>query len=44
GLWKVYGDEEKSRSLFAKYQKCTAEVHIAALYRCLLSRSDSRLG
>ena len=23
GLWKVYGDEEKARSLFAKYKKCT---------------------
>jgi len=22
GLWKVYGDEEKARSLFAKYKKC----------------------
>jgi len=23
GLWKVYGNEEKARSLFAKYKKCT---------------------
>ena len=23
GLWKVYGDEEKTCSLFAKYKKCT---------------------
>ena len=23
GLWKVYGDEEKARSLFEKYRKCT---------------------
>ena len=23
GLWKVYGVEEKARSLFAKYKKCT---------------------
>ncbi len=23
GLWKAYGDEEKARSLFAKYKKCT---------------------
>ena len=23
GLWKVYGDEEKARSLFEKYKKCT---------------------
>ena len=23
GVWKVYGDEEKARSLFAKYRKCT---------------------
>lgn len=23
GLWKVYGDEDKARSLFAKYKKCT---------------------
>ena len=22
-LWKVYGDEEKARSLFEKYRKCT---------------------
>lgn len=22
GFWKVYGDEEKARKLFAKYQKC----------------------
>ncbi len=25
GLWKVYGNEEKARSLFAKYKKCTEE-------------------
>ncbi len=23
GLWKVYGDEEKARSLFKKYKKYT---------------------
>ena len=23
GLWKVYGDEEKTCSLFTKYKKCT---------------------
>ena len=23
GLWKVYGDEEKAKTLFAKYKKCT---------------------
>lgn len=23
GYWKVYGDEEKARQLFAKYKKCT---------------------
>ncbi len=23
GRWKVYGDEEKARSLFEKYRKCT---------------------
>ena len=23
GLWKVYGVEEKARSLFEKYRKCT---------------------
>lgn len=23
GCWKVYGDEEKAKSLFAKYKKCT---------------------
>ena len=28
GLWKVYGDEEKARSLFAKYKKCT-EIYCA---------------
>lgn len=22
-LWKVYGDEEKAHSLFAKHKKCT---------------------
>jgi len=28
GLWKVYGDEEKARSLFEKYKKCT-EIYCA---------------
>ena len=28
GLWKVYGDEEKARALFAKYKKCT-EIYCA---------------
>ena len=28
GLWKVYGDEEKARLLFAKYRKCT-EIYCA---------------
>ena len=28
GRWKVYGDEEKARSLFAKYKKCT-EIYCA---------------
>ena len=28
GLWKVYGDEEKARSLFEKYRKCT-EIYCA---------------
>ena len=28
GLWKVYGNEEKARSLFAKYKKCT-EIYCA---------------
>ena len=28
GLWKVYGDEGKARSLFAKYKKCT-EIYCA---------------
>ena len=36
GLWKVYGDEEKARSLFAKYRKCT-EIY------CALWQSGSRL-
>lgn len=28
GLWKVYGDEQKARELFAKFKKCT-EVYCA---------------
>ena len=28
GLWKVYGDEEKARSVFEKYRKCT-EIYCA---------------
>ena len=36
GLWKVYGNEEKARSLFAKYKKCT-EIY------CALWQSGSRL-
>ena len=36
GLWKVYGDEEKARSLFAKYKKCT-EIY------CTLWQSGSKL-
>lgn len=28
GLWKVYGNKEKARSLFAKYKKCT-EIYCA---------------
>ena len=36
GLWKVYGNEEKARSLFAKYRKCT-EIY------CALWQSGSRL-
>ena len=28
GLWKVYGDEKKARSLFEKYRKCT-EIYCA---------------
>ena len=36
GLWKVYGNEEKARSLFAKYKKCTV------IY-CALWQSGSRL-
>lgn len=39
GLWKVYGDEEKCRSLFAKYRKCTA-AYILQLSR---GRSVERL-
>ena len=23
GLWKVYGDEERSRALFDKFERCT---------------------
>ena len=33
---KVYGDEEKARSLFAKYKKCT-EIY------CALWQSGSKL-
>ena len=36
GLWKVYGDEEKARLLFAKYRKCT-EIY------CALWQSGSKL-
>ena len=36
GPWKVYGDEEKARSLFAKYKKCT-EIY------CALWQSGSKL-
>ena len=36
GLWKVYGDEKKARSLFAKYKKCT-EIY------CALWQSGSKL-
>ena len=36
GLWKVYGDEEKARSLFEKYRKCT-EIY------CTLWQSGSKL-
>ena len=36
GLWKVYGNEEKARSLFAKNKKCT-EIY------CSLWQSGSKL-
>ena len=36
GLWKVYSDEEKARSLFEKYRKCT-EIY------CALWQSGSKL-
>ena len=36
GLWKVYGDEEKARALFAKYKKCT-EIY------CALWQTGSKL-
>lgn len=36
GLWKVYGNEEKARSLFAKYKKCT-EIY------CALWQTGSKL-
>ena len=39
GFWKVYGDEEKCRTLFAKYQKCTA----AYLLQLSRGRSVERL-
>ena len=28
GYWKVYGNEEKARTTFAKYKKCT-DVYVA---------------
>ena len=28
GLWKVYGDEQKARELFARFKKCT-EIYCA---------------
>jgi len=36
GLWKVYGDEQKARALFAKFKKCT-EIY------CALWQSGSKL-
>ena len=36
GLWKVYGDEERARTLFAKFKKCT-EIY------CALWQSGSKL-
>ena len=36
GCWKVYGDEEKARSLFEKYRKCT-EIY------CTLWQTGSKL-
>ena len=42
GLWKVYGDEEKARSLFAKYKKCT-EIY-CALWQSGSSKSSRQLG
>ena len=30
GLWKVYGNEEKARSLFAKYKNCLLYTSDAA--------------
>ena len=31
GLWKVYGDEQRARDLFAKYQRCT-EIYFQRLH------------
>ena len=31
GLWKVYGDEQRARDLFAKYQRCT-EIYCQRLH------------
>ena len=31
GLWKVYGDEQRARDLFAKYQRCT-EIYCERLH------------
>ena len=37
GLWKVYGDEEKAKRMFAQFRKCT-EIY------CALWRSGSDIG
>ncbi|MFR5420625.1 MAG: DUF3793 family protein [Oscillospiraceae bacterium] len=31
GLWKVYGDEQRARDLFVKYQRCT-EIYCQRLH------------
>ena len=31
GLWKVYGDEQRARDLFAKYRRCT-EIYCERLH------------
>ena len=43
GLWKVYGDEQRARDLFAKYQRCT-EIYCQRLHAgSSIDRKSTRL-